>query len=87
VFDLPKRKPPLTCKQVKKGLKKLGFEARPQKGTSHEHWIKDVDGKRFKVTVDCPKAPFSKELIASMARQAGVSKNRFYEVCLFKNAE
>lgn len=74
--------PPLTCKQVKKGLKKLGFEAHPQKGTSHEHW-KRVDKKKglLKVTVDCPKAPFSHDLIRSMAAQAGISKRAFYKAC------
>ncbi|MEN8221124.1 MAG: hypothetical protein ABFS56_33200 [Pseudomonadota bacterium] len=40
-------------------------------------WIKDSDGRRYKVTVDYPKAPFSH--ISSMARQAGVTKKRFYQ--------
>ena len=71
---------PLTCKEVKQILKKLGFNARPQKGTSHEQWVKyDRDGKLLgKVTVDCPKAPFSQDLITFMARQAGISKAEFY---------
>jgi hypothetical protein len=33
-----------------------------------------VGGRLFKVTVDCPKEPFTGDLVASMARQAGVSK-------------
>lgn len=67
--------PPLTCAQVKEILRRLGFSPRPQKsGTSHEQWVKGADGKRWKVTVDCPKAPCSPSLIASMARQAGISK-------------
>lgn len=70
--------PPLTCKQVKQILSSLGFIPRPQKGTSHEQWVKDAGGTRFKVTVDCPKAPFSPDLIKSMATQAGVSKKEFY---------
>jgi len=70
--------PPLTCKQVKQILSDLGFSPRPQKGTSHEQWVKDISGRRYKVTVDCPKAPFSPDLISSMARQAGVSKKAFY---------
>jgi predicted RNA binding protein YcfA (HicA-like mRNA interferase family) len=78
---LPKKKPPLTCKELKKGLKRLGFEPRAQKG-SHEQWVNDLEGRRYKVTVDCPKAPFCKILIASMARQAGVSKDRLYRACL-----
>jgi hypothetical protein len=39
-------------------------------------WIKDSNGKRYKVTVDCPKVPFSQILIA---RQAGVTKKKFYQ--------
>lgn len=74
---------PLTCKDVKGILKKMEFEARPQQGTSHQHWIKDVtnNGKthRFKVTVDCPKAPFSHDLVNSMVAQAGVTKKEFYK--------
>jgi len=70
--------PPLTCKQVKQILSSFGFNPRPQKGTSHEQWVKTVSGERFKVTVDCPKAPFGQDLISSMAKQAGVTKKVFY---------
>jgi predicted RNA binding protein YcfA (HicA-like mRNA interferase family) len=71
---------PLSCKQVKEILTNLGFRPRPQKGTSHEQWVKyDESGRLLgKVTVDCPKAPFSQDLISFMARQAGVSKKEFY---------
>ena len=69
---------PLTCKQVKQILSSLGFVPRPQKGTSHEQWVKDSDGRRYKVTVDCPKEPFLHDLIGSMARQAGVTRKEFY---------
>jgi predicted RNA binding protein YcfA (HicA-like mRNA interferase family) len=69
---------PLTCKQVKAILTNLGFEEGKQDGTSHVHWRKVVDGRLHKVTVDCPKAPFSQDLISSMARQAGVTKKQFY---------
>lgn len=71
--------PPLTCKTVKKVLKNLGFKPEPgRSGTSHVHWKKVVNCKLFKVTVDCPKAPFSQDLISSMARQAGLTKKQFY---------
>ncbi|MCX7183963.1 MAG: type II toxin-antitoxin system HicA family toxin [Nitrosospira sp.] len=70
--------PPLTCKDVKKILAALGFSPRPKKGTSHEQWVKQTGGNLFKVTVDCPNAPFSQDLIGSMARQAGVTKKQFY---------
>lgn len=64
--------------EVKRILRALGFEPRKGGSGSHEQWIKDEAGRRHKVTVDCPKAPFSPTLIASMARQAGVSKKAFY---------
>lgn len=69
--------PPLTCEQVKKILKNLGFEPRPRKGTSHEQWVSKKNDFH-KVTVDCPKQPFTHTLIGYMARQAGVSKKEFY---------
>ena len=70
--------PPLTYKDVVFILRKLGFEPRPKKGTSHEQWIGSNGGRFRKVTVDAPKAPFSQILIAFMAQQAGVSKKEFY---------
>ncbi|WP_083908646.1 type II toxin-antitoxin system HicA family toxin [Thioalkalivibrio thiocyanodenitrificans] len=74
------RHPPLTCKDVKRILKHLGFKPRPRKGTSHEQWVKEENNRLFKVTVDCPKSPFSQDLITSMAAQAGVTKKQFYAV-------
>jgi predicted RNA binding protein YcfA (HicA-like mRNA interferase family) len=72
--------PPLTCPQFKAILKTMGFALRAAKsGTSHEHWVKTVGGVLFKVTVDCPKAPFSPDLISSMAKQAGVTKKIIYD--------
>lgn len=71
--------PPLTCKEVKLILKSLGFEPRPKKSTSHEQWVKVNNGVLYKVTVDCPKSPFNQDLISSMAKQAGVSKKKFYD--------
>jgi predicted RNA binding protein YcfA (HicA-like mRNA interferase family) len=70
--------PPLTCKEVKQILSSLGFIPRPQKGTSHEQWVKTEGENRYKVTVDCPKSPFSQILISYMVKQAGVSKKEFY---------
>lgn len=70
-------KRPLTCKEVKGILSKLGFQYRNSEG-SHENWIRDIDGRRWKVTVDCPKQPFTDFLVKSMASQAGVSVKDFY---------
>lgn len=73
--------PPLTCAEFKTILDKLGFEFRPKKsGTSHEDWVKTHGGHFYKVTVDCPKAPFSQDLISSMAHQAGVTKKIIYDI-------
>jgi hypothetical protein len=73
--------PPLSCSDFKAILKKLGFEPRPKKsGTSHEDWVGTVAGVFRKVTVDCPKAPFSQDLISSMAKQAGVNKKEIYRL-------
>jgi predicted RNA binding protein YcfA (HicA-like mRNA interferase family) len=69
---------PLTCKEVKTILKNLGFCYRNTEG-SHENWVPCNPSAPFrKVTVDCPKAPFSPILTTFMYKQAGVSKKDFY---------
>lgn len=68
---------PLDCRDVKKILKNLGFVFRNQEG-SHENWVRHEPPPFRKVTVDCPKEPFSHMLTESMARQAGVTKKEFY---------
>ena len=71
--------PPLTCKQVIDLLLFLGFSKRPAtSGTSHDQYVGTFRQKFRKVTVDCPKAPFSQDLISSMASQAGLTKKEFY---------
>jgi predicted RNA binding protein YcfA (HicA-like mRNA interferase family) len=70
-------KRPLEAREVKTILTNLGFKYREQRG-SHEQWTKEGPPFR-KVTVDCPKAPFGHILIASMARQAGVTVKQFYD--------
>jgi predicted RNA binding protein YcfA (HicA-like mRNA interferase family) len=73
--------PPLTCDQFKAILAKLGFQPRPRKsGSSHEDWVATYNGRFYKVTVDCPKAPFSHDLIRSMAHQAGVTRKIIYDI-------
>ncbi|MEI7997727.1 MAG: type II toxin-antitoxin system HicA family toxin [Methylococcaceae bacterium] len=57
----------------------MGFAFETQKG-SHEQWVLIKDKRKYKVTVDCPKAPFSQTLIKSMAEQAGVKKKDFYRI-------
>jgi predicted RNA binding protein YcfA (HicA-like mRNA interferase family) len=75
--------PPLTCAEFKAVLKKLGFQYRNRKKQStgsHEDWVGTYGGQFRKVTVDCPKAPFSHDLIRSMAKQAGVTTKIVYDV-------
>lgn len=75
--------PPVTCKQVKSLLKNLGFEVKPRRGTSHEQWVHQCfNGKRRLVTVDCPKQPFSHDLMKFMAAQAGCNARKFWEACV-----
>ena len=74
--------PPITCKELKAILSSLGFAFSTKEG-SHEQWVLIKDGKKYKVTVDCPKAPFSQFLIKSMASQAGKSKKDFYKIDQF----
>jgi hypothetical protein len=80
LFGYSKSAPP-TCPEVKRALKNMGFTPENQNGTSHEHWTKIVKGRLYKVTVDCPKAPFGNTLVSSMANQAGVSKKTFLSYC------
>lgn len=68
------------CRDVKDALKRMGFEERATKG-SHNHWVKVIGGRLYKVTVDCPKAPFGNDLCKSMAAQAGLTKRQFLEYC------
>lgn len=78
---------PPTCKQLKNALTKAGFCKENQVG-SHEKWAKtDSKGKRWVVTVDCPKSPFSNTLLVSMANQAGLSKKELLKLCHEKNYE
>ena len=74
----------LTYKEVCQGLRALGFEPRPQKATSHEQWVRESNGRFYKVTVDEPKSPFSDFLIGSMASQAGIKKKHFIAACTDK---
>ena len=71
--------PPITCKELKAILAYMGFAFDTQKG-SHEQWVLIKDKRKYKVTVDCPKAPFSQTLIKSMDEQAGVKKKDFYRI-------
>lgn len=70
-------KKPLTAREVKTIAKNLGFSHRNTVG-SHEQWVRESPPPFRKMTIDCPKAPFSDTLIKYMALQAGVSVREFY---------
>jgi predicted RNA binding protein YcfA (HicA-like mRNA interferase family) len=72
--------PPVTAKDFKKVLVKLGFKPRPQSGTSHENWDGIYNGQRRLVTVDAHHAPFTDKLLGYMLKQLGVSKKEFYSI-------
>lgn len=76
-----KKLTPLKYSEVIAGLKALGFEMKPKTGTSHEQWIKYGDNTKWVVTVDKHHAPFSRDLIKSMARQAGMDARKFHALC------
>ena len=70
--------PPLDCRQVKSILKHYGFRLRNQVG-SHEQWVGKVGGRFRKVTVDCPKEPFTRDLLNFMIEQSGLTRKQWYE--------
>lgn len=73
------RNPPLEVRDVRKVLRNLGFEKVKGEGPgSHEVW-KKYSPHLLRVDVDPPKAPFSHDLIKSMAAQAGVTRGQFYK--------
>lgn len=73
------RNHPLTDREVIRALLFLGFVFRnASSGTSHDSYVGTFRGRFRKVTVDCPKAPFSQDLISSMANQAGLTKKELY---------
>ena len=82
----PGKTPSVSCADVKSCLVRLGFEKRKQKsGTSHEQYVLVIEKVLYKVTVDCPKAPFSQTLLKSMATQAGFPNYRsFISYCCDK---
>jgi len=74
------RERPVTDKEFKAVLKKLGFVLQPQKATAHEQWTKG-EGKDYRrVTVDPHHAPYHRQLLKMMLSQAGISKAEFFEL-------
>lgn len=76
-----KKLSPLKYQEVASGLKSLGFEMKPKTGTSHEQWVLKNQKGKWVVTVDKHHAPFSRDLIKSMAKQAGLKDRHFHALC------
>lgn len=76
-----KKLTPLKYEEVIRGLKLMGFELKPRTGTSHEQWILKNSKGKWVVTVDKHHAPFSRDLIKSMAKQAGLKDRKFHALC------
>ena len=62
----------------------MGFVQSTRTSTSHEKWTATINGVRKIVTVDCPKAPFTKYLLKNMVNQTGYSKKEFNKFLLNK---
>jgi len=71
-------RPQLDCRDVKRLLKLLGFQQIPTHRGSHEKFSAFARGRTRHVTVDCPKAPFSRDMVHSMSSQAGLTRDEFY---------
>lgn len=56
----------------------MGFEKEPSKATSHTQWSAVVNGVKYRVTLDAHNAPYCKDLLASICKQAGVSKKEMF---------
>jgi len=78
------KKRPLKYKEVVSALKRMGFVEGKKKSTSHVQWRKTINGIRLRVTISAHLSPFSPDLISSIAKQSGVSKNTFYNYCCNK---
>lgn len=74
------RERPVNEKEFKAVLASIGFAPRAKTGggTSHEQWIRHDAHGFFRVTVDSHHAPFHRDLLRLMLRQAGLSKAEFF---------
>ncbi len=70
-------KRPLTAREVRSILKRLGFEHRDTHG-GHEQWVRVAPAPFRKVTLSAHNQPFVDTLVRFMATQAGVSVRQFY---------
>ena len=72
--------PLLTPAEIEEILKNAGFHLKRSDG-SHFHWEGDIGGQRRLVTVDHHdgmSSTFGPDLMASMIRQSGMLRKKFY---------
>lgn len=74
---MPKRYPPLTPKEVISILTARNFSLKTQEG-SHAQFEGIVNETAKKVTVDMAEKDFGIDLIKSMIRQSGLTREEFY---------
>lgn len=72
--------PPVHHKEAVRALRSMGFVQVAQKATSHTQWVKDCDGRRLKVTLDEHGAPYTRFLLKSIAKSAGLSVKEFVRI-------
>lgn len=69
---------PVTDREFKAVLKRLGFEPRSRNGSSHEQWVKGGGATFRRVTVDSHHSPYHRNLLRLMLNQAGITKADFF---------
>lgn len=77
---MPKYKP-LKYRDVVKILNNLGFRPEQGRGTSHQTWILERNGKAYAVTIffHGSNMEFKRGTLNSIIRQSGFSKEEFYK--------
>jgi predicted RNA binding protein YcfA (HicA-like mRNA interferase family) len=76
---MPDKYPPLTYSDTVAILKALGFSYKNQEG-SHEHWIRQTPGRKFKVTLQKNQTYGARD-IRSHISQSGVTREEYYGAC------
>lgn len=74
---MPKKRPPLTEREVVAILEALGFGYSHSEG-GHDFYKGFHSGRNWKVTVDPKESPFDDFLLKSMMKQAGADREQFY---------
>ncbi|MFO8056239.1 MAG: type II toxin-antitoxin system HicA family toxin [bacterium] len=65
--------------EVERVLRKAGFTVDRQKG-SHKQYLKEVEGKAFRVTVAVNRKSYNTSTIKSMISQSGMTESEWEEL-------